>query len=71
MSLLRTHPEKVELHGRPARCLMCGHEEFHLRKVQVETALHRSLNPEWSSHPGYCLICDRCGHIHWFLQKQP
>lgn len=70
MSLLRTNPEKAEINGQPARCQMCGHDEFHRRKTHVDTALQRSLNPEWSDSPGYCLICDRCGFIHWFMQKQ-
>jgi hypothetical protein len=70
MSVLKTQPEQVQMDGHSFRCLMCSHESFHRRKTHFDTALLTGLNPTWSDSPCYCLICDHCGYIHWFLQPK-
>ncbi len=70
MSVLKTQPEQVQVDGHILRCLMCSHESFHRRKTHFDTALLSGLNPIWSDSHGFCLICDHCGYIHWFLQPK-
>ncbi len=67
LTQLRTQPESVEVAGVHLKCLMCSHESFHRRKTHFDTALIGGLNPEWSDSQGYCMICSRCGYIHWFM----
>jgi ribosomal protein L37E len=67
MSQLRTQPEPAEVKGQHLKCLMCAHESFHKRKTHFDTALIGGLNPEWSDSEGHCLVCGRCGFIHWFM----
>lgn len=66
---LKTKPEPVQLRGNPLKCTICAHEAFHRRKTHFDAALSQDMNPEWKDVEGYCLICDRCGYIHWFLDR--
>jgi hypothetical protein len=27
------------------------------------------MNPDWADRQTYCLVCDHCGFIHWFMSK--
>jgi hypothetical protein len=69
MSLLKTDPVRVDLVGKPLKCVLCSHEHFHRRKAHLDTALPGGLHPEWHDQAAWCLVCDQCGHILWFLQK--
>lgn len=69
MTTMKTDPVKAEMDGHQLKCLMCGHESFHKRKTHFDTALLTGLNPQWTHNQGYCLVCDHCGFIHWFVQK--
>ncbi|HTI69314.1 MAG TPA: hypothetical protein VMF06_05085 [Candidatus Limnocylindria bacterium] len=69
MPQFKTDPCRVEIEGKHVKCLICGHEQFHRRRVQVDTALSTGMSQEWHHNAGYCLLCDHCGFIHWFVQK--
>ena len=69
MPNLKTEPVRVELEGSPVKCQMCSHDLFHKRRSHVDTALSAGLSPEWQDNAAYCLVCDRCGYIYWFIQK--
>ena len=66
---LKTKPETVRIGDNPLRCLVCGHPEFHRRRIRLELALVSDLNPEWMSCPGHSLICAQCGHVHGFAER--
>ena len=70
MTQLRTEPQPIEVNGQPFKCLVCAHENFHKRKTHFDTALFSGLQPEWSDSQGHCLVCGRCGHIHWFMTQK-
>lgn len=70
MSFLKTEPESVEVEGQSLKCLMCSHESFHKRKTHFDVALLTGMSSDWSESTGYCLICDKCGFIHWFINRQ-
>lgn len=65
----KTKPETVTIGDHPMKCLVCSNLSFHRRKTHFDTALIKELNPDWTHSVGYCLICDQCGHIHWFVDR--
>lgn len=58
-----------EVLGKPLACLVCGHDEFDDRKAQLNTAMATLFNVDWANPSAVCLICKRCGYIHWFMPK--
>ena len=69
MPNLKTEPIRIEMEGKPFKCLICGGDQFHKRRIQVDTALVTGMSHEWHHNAGYGLFCDHCGFIHWFVQK--
>ena len=69
MSVLKTEPAATEIDGQQLKCLMCQHEGFHKRRSHIDVALSSAMNPDWADRQTYCLVCDRCGFIHWFMTK--
>lgn len=60
---------KAEPHqvlDRPFACTVCGHDHFHKREAQLHSQTASFFNLEWTGPTTLCLICDRCGYIHWF-----
>ncbi|MEN9677785.1 MAG: hypothetical protein RIS76_3681, partial [Verrucomicrobiota bacterium] len=35
----------------------------------MDTSLMSSMNPDWVDRQAYCLVCDHCKFIHWFLSN--
>lgn len=64
---MKHDPLSIEIRGKPLKCLVCGHDEFHTRDAQLNTAGMSFLNLDWINPTGRCYICARCGYIHWFL----
>jgi len=48
-------------------CLVCGYGLFQHRHAQLNTAVATFFNMDWANASALCLVCDRCGYIHWFL----
>lgn len=69
MSILKTEPKTVEIGGQIFKCLICGNDTFHRRKSHLDTALVETMTNHWTNASAFCLVCDRCGHLEWFLQK--
>ena len=70
MSLLKkTESKSFEIHGKELRCLICGHDEFWRREGQLNTAAASLFQLDWANKSAVCIVCDRCGYIHWFLPK--
>lgn len=67
MSLFKSEPISVQVHGRELSCLVCGHDCFHKREAQLNTAAASFFNFDWANSTGVCYVCARCGYIHWFL----
>ena len=60
-------PEPVEVQGRPLQCVVCRHGAFWRRDAQLHGGVATFLNLEWMSPTAACLVCSRCGYVHWFL----
>jgi predicted nucleic-acid-binding Zn-ribbon protein len=69
MGLFDTEAISVEIHGHVLKCLICGHEEFHKRQAQLNTAAASFFGFDWANRSALCYVCAQCGHIHWFLPK--
>jgi len=66
-TLIPAEAVPVEVDGHKLKCLMCHHETFHRRRSHVDTSLTSNMNPDWVDRQVYCLVCDHCKFIHWFL----
>lgn len=49
----------------PLRCTVCAHERFHSQGSQLTAAPIVSEGPVTD-----CLICARCGYVHWFVVRR-
>jgi predicted nucleic-acid-binding Zn-ribbon protein len=68
MSLWKTNePEEVEVGGKPFHCTVCGNDRFRRRKALLNTSWATFFNFDWANRQADCLVCSRCGYIHWFL----
>lgn len=62
-------PETITIQGKPLSCTVCGHQRFHTRKAQLNTAAASFFDFDWANKSAQCYVCEQCGHIHWFLVK--
>lgn len=72
MSLFKTKKaEPFEINDKPLKCLICGHGKFWERAAQLNTPAASFFDFDWANQTGACLVCSRCGYIHWFLTDLP
>jgi predicted nucleic-acid-binding Zn-ribbon protein len=62
-------PETVELQGRPFACQVCQHDTFWQKKAQLHSGVATFFNLEWAQPTCQCVICSRCGYVHWFMPQ--
>ncbi|MEK7686038.1 MAG: hypothetical protein AAB466_11510 [Verrucomicrobiota bacterium] len=67
MSLMASEPTCVQIQDRILKCQVCGHDEFHKRKAQLNTSVASFLGFDWANRSAQCYVCAKCGYIHWFL----
>ena len=53
--------------GAQLACLVCGCDLFFPRKGQLNTAVASFFNLDWTNPTADCVVCGRCGFVHWFL----
>lgn len=71
MGLFTRHqPEHHAIDGRNFSCTVCNHDLFNKREAQLHSSTASFLNIEWTGPSVICLICDKCGYIHWFQPKK-
>jgi hypothetical protein len=58
---------RIVIQGRPLRCSVCANTSFWTTQVQLDTPITSFPNPETWDRVADCAICERCGHIHWFV----
>jgi len=63
----REEAEEISILGRTLRREICHHQRFWQRKAQINTAVATFFNFDWANPEATCLVCERCGYIHWFL----
>ena len=67
MKLLNAEPTRIEIDGHHLRCLQCTREQFHRRRLRLETASPAGMQPEWQEGIANAFICAHCGFIHTVL----
>ena len=68
----KSEPETVELpalDGASMKCQVCNNHTFWRRDAQLHTGVASFFNVEWASPTCTCVICSRCGFIHWFFPE--
>ncbi len=58
--------ETVEIFGKELSCLICNHQKFWKKEVQLNTKIATLFNLAWANKSAICVICENCGYIHWF-----
>jgi len=59
--------ESVTIAGHQLACQICGHHKFWQREAQLNTAVATFFNFDFFNTSANCIVCEKCGHIHWFL----
>ena len=65
----KEQPEAVTVNGAPLFCVICKHDQFFERRAQLHGPVATLFNLEWIAPTATCVICSRCGSVHWFLQS--
>jgi hypothetical protein len=63
----RKEAEAVYILGKELVCEICHHKRFWQRKAQLNTAVATFFNFDWANPSALCVVCEKCGYIHWFL----
>ena len=61
-----TEAGPLDAAGPAMACHHCQHTGFEQKSVQLNTAGMTLLGLDWANRQATCLICTRCGFIHWF-----
>ena len=57
------------VHGKSLRCPHCENDTFWTRTTLMNTKGATFLGFEWANKEARNFVCDRCGHVQWFLGK--
>ena len=57
----------VTVQGHQLRCAVCSNQSFRARQVRLDIPMRNLLDLDAWNGMADCAICDRCGHIHWFV----
>ncbi|MFZ0013160.1 MAG: hypothetical protein WAL25_03500 [Acidimicrobiia bacterium] len=63
----KSEPQGVQILGEPMRCEICGHDRFYQREGMINTTGMTFLELDWLNSSASCVVCARCGYVHWFL----
>ncbi|MEY4692063.1 MAG: hypothetical protein RIT19_2388 [Verrucomicrobiota bacterium] len=69
MKPLADEPTRIEIDGRHLQCMHCTRDQFHRRRVRMETASPAGMQPHWHETLANALVCAHCGFIHGFLPR--
>ena len=61
--------KEYEVVGNRLTCPICGHDRFTLRRSLLNTRWRTLLDFDWADRRAMNFICERCGHILWFVPK--
>ncbi len=59
--------KSYEVNKEKFKCTVCQHDKFDQRSAQLNTSFASFLGADWLNTSAECLVCDKCGYIHWFL----
>lgn len=56
--------------GHALVCPVCGHDRFWKRRSLMNTPGLTFFGLEWTNRQAENFVCDRCGHVLWFLREE-
>ena len=59
----------LEVEGKTVPCPICGHDRFWTRKTLMDTRGASFFGVDWANPSAVNYICNRCGHVLWFLGR--
>ena len=59
----------LEVEGKAVPCPICGHDRFWTRKTLMDTRGASFFGVDWVNPTAVNYICNRCGHVLWFLRR--
>jgi len=62
-------PGQYTVEAKKVTCPHCGHQEFAEGSAQLNTTGMTFIGLDWANKSAYTLLCSKCGHIEWFMQK--
>jgi predicted nucleic-acid-binding Zn-ribbon protein len=62
-------PQAYKIGDVELKCLVCAHEFFWHREVRLTEGVLTFDYPAWKNRYALCLVCEKCGYIHWFLPQ--
>lgn len=70
MALRKTQAATHTVLGAPFKCQVCDHTEFFQREGKIQTTGMTFLDLDWLNKSANCVVCERCGYVHWFLPAE-
>lgn len=58
------------INGRVLTCIVCNNDKFWTRKSLMNTREMTLFNLDWANKEAQNYICDSCGYVYWFLQRE-
>jgi predicted nucleic-acid-binding Zn-ribbon protein len=58
--------KEVRVAGRLLHCQICGHDHFTERETRLANGA-ATFDQNWANPRATCVICERCGYVHWFM----
>lgn len=55
--------------GHKLSCLVCKNDTFWERETLMNTTALTFFKLDWLNRKATNYICDNCGHVHWFMDK--
>lgn len=56
--------------GHQLVCPVCAHGRFWKRRTLMNTPGLTFFGMEWANRQAENYVCDRCGHVLWFLREE-
>lgn len=61
--------KKRRIKGNELKCNVCNNDTFWERKTLMNTKMMTFVKLDWLNKKAQNYICDNCGHVLWFLDK--
>lgn len=61
--------QSIKVFDTVLKCQICGYDKFWHRETLMNTAGATFLGFDWANKAADNYVCDKCGYVHWFLQK--
>ncbi len=59
----------VEVAGKLLSCSVCGGQRFWTRDAMLSGRALAFFDLEWAGQKATIHVCERCGHVDWFLPR--